>query len=145
VTPEEAWARAAKVRELRLATGRLPYQARQALIYEDQQNTMRHCLKRLADRYGVAEEQVARELVWMHHDQVRRDPNRRRFEMYSQPGERRVYALETAGRIYYPLMRPGDLSGRHIIVTYLSSEMVLGRMLGLPREPCENGGDDSDE
>jgi len=41
-----------------------------------------------------------------------------------------IYQIPEHGRYFYPVLHPGRFSGRHIIITYLTEEMVWGNMMG---------------
>jgi hypothetical protein len=113
--------------ESRRRSAKLSPDKRLALVEEDQKGSLRHCQIRLKERYGFKEEE-AKSLVFEHLKMIRSDPLRAQQILY-RVNVASVYQIADRGRYFYPVLRPGNLSGRHVIVTYLSEDMVWGNMM----------------
>lgn len=122
--------------ERRQLTGKMPSKLRLKYIERDQESAIWHCATRLYERYGVREEK-AYALVFDHLRIIRTDPMREKMVLYRR-NESHIYRIEYEGVVYYPVLHPGRVSGRHIIITYLSEEMVWGNMMGEVTKALDN-------
>lgn len=107
----------------RANTAHMSHTERLALVLQDQQGAMEHCIQALLDRYGIMSRTFAVGLVMEHCRIIRTDKRRDKLKL-EEDCTAKLYRIPHEGIIYYPVMSWGRKSGRDVIVTYLSEDMA---------------------
>lgn len=87
-----------------------------------------HSVKRLIQRYGVADIDTARRMVHRHDSQIKRGIGKRLI-CGTRANEGEIHMIYEDGQVFYIVRKPHRKKGHEITVSYLTEEMVFSNVL----------------